>query len=635
MLPSSADDLPRAAPRLIDLQAAMPPLLAKTLPRAACRAVEKLLCLDRINSVYGAYHESVDSRKAPRSFFQAALDAVGVGYDLSADDVAKIPKKGPLLVVGNHPFGGLEGIILGHILFGVRDEVKILANYLLQRLPGIGETVIPVDPFGGTGSAGANLAGLKAALRWLQQGKALAVFPAGEVASFQFRRVRVEDPVWSRHIGTLARKTGAAVLPVCFPGSNGLLFHLLGLLHPRIRTAMLPRELVNKRGRNCKVFIGRAVPWRKLQQFESDAARVDYIRTATLFLKHRDRTDPPAAFPASLPAYPRAAVEPVIAPVAASRLLLDLERLDDRHRLVRHGDMAVYIAAAAKLPNILTEIGRLREITFREVGEGTGRCVDLDRYDQEYLHLFLWNHAKNEMVGAYRLGLTDLLLNRCGMEGLYTSQLFRFKAGLFDRLQHSIEFGRSFIRTEYQKKFNSLMLLWKGIGQFVGRNPEYRILFGPVSISKDYHTVSKNLMVRFLKTNNFDSGLSRYVAPRKPFRSRRIEGISRHLLRSSFQDIDDISLLISGIEKDGKGIPILLRQYLKLNGSLLCFNVDRNFSDVVDGLLLVDLTRTDPRLLIKFMGPQNYRRFIAAQARQGAGGPRKQRPSTGSDEEAA
>jgi len=632
MAPSSADDALRSMPKLIDVKAVWRHRLGSCPPDWLCRAAEKLLCVDRLNAVYATYHETVDPRKEPRAFFTAGLDALKVDYELSRGDLYHVPEKGPLLVVGNHPYGGLEGVLLGHILFGIRSDVKILANYLLQRLAGIGDTVIPVDPFAGAGSAGANLAGLKSALRWLQQGKALAVFPAGEVASFQWRRGRIEDPPWSRHIGTLVRKSRAAVLPVYFPGSNGLLFHLLGLLHPRLRTAMLPRELVNKNGRICKVFIGRTIPWSKLQQFGSDAARVDYIRTATMFLQNRDRTKPRAVFPVGLPAAKPKVPSAVIPPVPTARLLQDLNQLDGRHLLVRHGAMAVYIAEAAKLPNILPEIGRLRELTFREVQEGTGRSLDLDNFDETYLHLFLWNHEKNELVGAYRLGLTDEILAERGIKGLYTSQLFRFKAGLLERLQHSIEFGRSFIRTEYQKKFNSLMLLWKGIGQFVGRNPDYRLLFGPVSISKDYHTVSKNLMVRFLRANNFDPRLSRYVAPRKAFRSRRIEGISRHLLRNSLQDIDDISLLISGIERDGKGIPILLRQYLKLNGTLLCFNVDRNFSDVVDGLLLVDLTNTQPRLLKKFMGEDNYRRFAAIHGRGGMG---KAPAPSGNEEEAA
>ncbi|MFZ0133008.1 MAG: hypothetical protein WAK95_10735, partial [Desulfobacterales bacterium] len=166
------------------------------------------------------------------------------------------------------------------------------------------------------------------------------------------------------------------------------------------------------------------------------------------------------------------------------------------------------------------------------------------------------------------------------------------------------------IRLEYQKKFNSLMLLWKGIGALVGMNPQVNLLFGPVSISKDYHTVSRNLIVRFLQARRFDPHLAQFVSPRKPFRSLDLTGSTRRLLQNAVTDIDDVSLLISEIEKDGKGLPVLLRQYLKLNARLICFNIDRAFSDVVDGLLMVDLRKTDPRLLTRFMGEEGVKRFI-------------------------
>jgi hypothetical protein len=280
-------------------------------------------------------------------------------------------------------------------------------------------------------------------------------------------------------------------------------------------------------------------------------------------------------------------------------------------QLIFSGDFSVYMARASQIPNILNEIGRLREITFRDACEGTGKPVDLDRFDDYYRHLFLWNHASDELVGAYRLGLSDAIMRVYGVQGLYTNQLFRYKPALLEQLNRSVEFGRSFIRPEYQKKFNSLMLLWKGIVAFIAHNPQYNILFGPVSISKDYHTVSRNLIVRFLLVKRFDDTLARFVSPRKPFRTREFQGSTRRLLHTAVNDLDDISLLISEIERDGKGIPVLLRQYLKLNGSLISFNLDREFSDVVDGLLMVDLRKTDPRLLKRFMGKEGVKRFTA------------------------
>ena len=178
-----------------------------------------------------------------------------------------------------------------------------------------------------------------------------------------------------------------------------------------------------------------------------------------------------------------------------------------------------------------------------------------------------------------------------------------------DQLANAIEAGRSFVRSEYQKKFNSMVLLWRGISEFFVQNPQYKILFGPVSISRDYHTISKNLIVKFLKTNNFDPHLSRLVNPRNFYRSSRVQGVNSKIIKSSFEDIDDISLLISEIENDSKGVPILLRHYLKLNGSLISFTSDKAFSSVVDGLLLVDLTKTDSKLLRRFMGEKGFESF--------------------------
>jgi putative hemolysin len=355
--------------------------------------------------------------------------------------------------------------------------------------------------------------------------------------------------------------------------------------------------------------VGKAIPWQVFKRYKTDAKLTEYLRLRTHFLKnrgvdkHRHRLRRVALNTDSSPP------QPIMAPVASAALRAELAGLTRAQQLISSGDLAVYIARASQIPNILNEIGRLREITFRDAREGTGNAVDLDRFDAYYLHLFLWNHAFGELVGAYRLGLTDVILEVYGAQGLYTNQLFRYKPALLKQLTSAIETGRSFIRPEYQKKFNSLMLLWKGIGAFIAHNPQYNILFGPVSISKDYHTVSRNLIVRFLQAKRFDTALARFVTPRKPFRTREFQGGTRQLLRTAVNDLDDISLLISEIERDGKGIPVLLRQYLKLNGSLISFNIDREFSDVVDGLLMVDLRKTDPRLLRRFMGREGVKRF--------------------------
>jgi putative hemolysin len=599
------------SPKLIDLASGFDSQVMRRTMALIQPAIETLLHLDRVNRCYAEYHETLVACKGPPEIFQSALTSMGVGYDLSAEDLRNIPTRGPLVVVANHPFGGVEGVILGAVLLQVRSDLRILANYLLKCVDGIGDTIIPVDPFDAPGSVKENLRGLKTALAWLKAGGVLATFPAGEVASFRWKTGRVADPAWSPHVAAIARRSWADVLPVFFPGRNSLLFQTLGMLHPRLRTALLPRELMNKAGRRVRLFVGKAIPWQVLNRYETDAELTEYLRLRTHFLKNRD-VDRNRLRLRLVPLKTGAMQpQPIMAPVAAAALRADLAGLPQAQQLISSGDFTVYIARASQIPNILNEIGRLREITFRDAREGTGKTVDLDRFDAYYLHLFLWNHASDELVGAYRLGLSDVILRVYGVQGLYTNQLFRYKPALLEQLNRSIEFGRSFIRLEYQKKFNSLMLLWKGIGAFIAHNPQYNILFGPVSISRDYHTVSRNLIVHFLQTKRFDTNLARFVSPRKPFRTKEFLGSTRRLLRTAVNDIDEISLLISEIERDGKGIPVLLRQYLKLNGSLISFNRDSEFSDVVDGLLMVDLRKTDPRLLKRFMGKEGVKRFTA------------------------
>ena len=602
---------PPQSPKLIDLTSGFDSGVMRRTMALILPAVETLLHLDCVNRCYAEYHETLDACKGPQEIFISALTALGVSYDLSPEDLRNIPARGPLVVVANHPFGGVEGVILGAVLLRVRYDLRILANYLLKRVDGIGDTIVPVDPFDTTGSEKANLRGLKTALAWLRAGGVLATFPAGEVASFRLKTGRVADPAWSPHVAALARRTRAAVLPVFFPGRNSLLFQLLGVLHPRLRTALLPRELMNKAGRRVRLYVGKAIPWQVLNRYETDAELTEYMRLRTYFLRNRGVNKSRHHMRLVALKTKTRRLQPIMAPVAAAALRADLAGLPQAQQLIASGDFAVYVARAAQIPNILNEIGRLREITFRDAREGTGKTVDLDRFDAYYRHLFLWNHASDELVGAYRLGLSDVILRAYGFQGLYTNRLFRYKPALLEQLSRSIEFGRSFIRLEYQKKFNSLMLLWKGIGAFIAQNPQYNILFGPVSISKDYHTVSRNLIVRFLQAKRFDTSLARFVSPRKPFRTRELMGGTRRLLHTAVNDLDDISLLISEIERDGKGIPVLLRQYLKLNGSLISFNLDREFSDVVDGLLLVDLRKTDPRLLKRFMGEEGVKQFTA------------------------
>lgn len=594
--------------KLIDLKRATHHPVQKWLLTVLEHPIEKTLSIKALNDAYERM-EFFSSLANHDNVFQNCLDCVQAHYAISGQDIRKIPKQGPLVVVANHPFGGLEGVVLGDIIFRARPDVRVLGNYLLQHLAELRQWIIPVDPFGNRSSSMANAKAIKAAIRWVADGGVLVTFPAGEVAHFAWGQAKITDPKWSPHVGAIIKHAQADVLPVFFPGSNSLFFQIAGLFHPRIRTALLPHELIKKSSSAINVYIGKVIPWKKLQNLEDNEAITEYLRNSTFFLQNRLRPLKRSFSSIMFSRLPGRHSKPVAPAVDTALLYREIETLAPEQCLIQSGGFAVYIARAQQIPQTLNEIGRLRELTFREVHEGTGQPADLDRFDPHYLHLFLWNQKKSELVGAYRLGLTDIILQNQGAKGLYTTTLFKFKRPLLDILKGAIEIGRSFVRSEYQKEYSCLALLWRGIGHFVVLHPKYKILFGPVSISQDYHSFSKNLIVQFLRQNKLHQELARYVKARAPYRALRTAKAERQTLATLAHDVDDVSLLISEIEKDGKGIPILLKHYLRLNARILSFNVDRQFSNVIDSLILVDMTKSDGKLLGRFMSPQGYKTF--------------------------
>jgi hypothetical protein len=339
------------------------------------------------------------------------------------------------------------------------------------------------------------------------------------------------------------------------------------------------------------------------------------LRLNTYLLRDRAGSPPRRRFPLPLPKLPQPErkLAPLAPPVPAEELTEEVAALPAEQMLVESGQFVVYHARAPQIPRVLLELGRLREMTFREVNEGTGHERDLDEFDPHYNHLLMWDREAKAIVGAYRFALTDEVMKTIGVEGLYTSTLFKYKPGFLELLGPAIELGRSFIVSAYQRKQASLIMIWRGIGQFVVRNPRYKTLFGPVSINPDYQTVSKDLMVQFLRQNRFDDELSSLVKPKRPPRRQRLRGAEVRALLASVRDIDDVSALVSEIETDKKGVPILLRHYLKMNGRLISFNVDPAFGKCLDGLIVVDLTKSDPKLLRAYLTPHGAESFLAFQ----------------------
>ncbi len=590
-------------PKLIDLSHRCQTDFQRQVYQLAAPFVENSLAIRQFNDCYahaGRSFRNSSEEISLKKWFGSCLEASGLQYHANTEALPKIPRTGPLIIVANHPFGLADAVILGHLIGQVRPDAKFLANSMLSSMPEVQPWIIPVDNFGGAGSERRNVGAMKLALRHLASGGALIIFPAGAVAHYQLGH-GVEERPWNEHLGALIHRSKATLLPVHFAGRNSLFFQMAGLLHPRVRTSLLLRELCHRRGKSVQVKAGEALGYGKLKRFTTASALTGHIRLLTLALGHQVKPDPCPEAPPSL----RKGEEIDL------QLAGEFTKLRANGRLMaEQGNLSVYMAEAADIPQALQEIGRLRELTFRAVGEGTGGDVDLDEFDQHYLHLILWDESAAKIAGAYRVGRADKIMQKLGRKGLYTDTLFRFSPRFLSKMDCALELGRSFICQEYQRHPASLLLLWKGFSTWVRRHPRYKLLFGPVSISDEYEPTSRRLIVDFLMSQRQHAELRDLVKPRSPFRSRISSQLQRELNDSPLRSEEDLASLISTIESDRKGLPVLLKHYLKLSASLLCFNLDRSFSSVVDGLILVDLTKTNPKVLARYMGEEGTRAYL-------------------------
>ena len=569
----------------------LPPIAGKFIP------------LDQARDLYRRV------RSTPEGFrLEALLSELKIALDLLPADLERIPRKGPLVAIANHPFGVLDGAVLAVLLSRMRGDVRVLANSLLSGIPELHQHCIFVDPFHTASSADKNHRPLKQAIEWLRKGGALAVFPAGEVSQINVRQARVTDPAWNSVAARLIRKTGANALPVFFSGRNSMAFQLLGMIHPRLRTLFLLQEFLQQREKRVQVRIGKPIPAELVDSLENDEEATEYLRLRTYLLSYRGKK--PVSLPSRVRAkLPRKPQEPIAREVPAELIRGDIAALPASRLLAENGDFSVFAARSAELPHLLDELGRQREITFRANGEGTGRSADLDQFDEYYWHLLLWNKEKQELAGAYRAANTDEVIRAHGIKGLYTHTVFRYDEKLFLRIGSALELGRSFVRPEYQRQYAPLLLLWKGIARFVAAHPQTPVLFGAVSISNEYSSLSREMIVRYFQQREDGRDFTDLIQPRTPFRAPILRRWDCGAICSALRDLDELAEPISDVEEDGKGLPVLIKQYAKVGGKLIAFNLDRKFSDVVDGLVIVDLRQTDPGVLERYMGKDGYEAF--------------------------
>ena len=550
----------------------------------------EVMKLNDINEVF-----SKNQHFGGLEFVDKILETIGVSIEFDENDLKNIPKTGSFIAIANHPYGGVEGLALVKLLCTVRPEAKVMVNFILKKIPNLSEFFVAVNPFENVQHS-SSISGLKATFELIQNGTPIGIFPAGEVSTFNLEAQEVTDRLWHPVVGKLIAKAKVPVVPIYFHGNNGLLFNVLSFIHPTLRTAKLPSEFLNKQGLKMKVRIGKPIKIEDISYKKDTNKLLDFLRARTYALGTSLEEDKKLFNPINL-FKTKKKPEAIVEETKLNLLVDEISKLEE-FKVWTEKNYEVYITPTSQIPNILREIGRLREITFREVGEGTNKKIDLDNYDIYYNHLFIWDKDLQNIVGAYRIGKGDEILNTMGRRGFYLSELFKIKEPFYPILRQGIELGRSWVRKEYQQKPLPLFLLWKGILKYLADHPQYRYLFGPVSISNNFSKLSKSLIVDFITKNHFDYELAHYVKPKNKFKAD-LTPIDTDLLVESSESLKDLDGLIGDIENSHLKIPVLLRQYMNLNAKIICFNIDPKFSDCLDGFLVVDAQKIPTEMFEK------------------------------------
>ena len=542
----------------------------------------KVLRISTLNKIYNKHKHLKDL-----TFFTALLEDLQIKFEIPEEDLKRIPKTGSFITVSNHPLGGVDGILLLKLLIEKRPDYKIIANFLLHRIEPMKPFIMPVNPFEERKEKEnrSSISGIKSALLHLKEGNPLGVFPAGEVSTYKDGKLIIDRP-WEEGAIKLIQKAKVPVIPIYFHAKNSPLFYMLSKMSDTLRTAKLPSELLSQKGRVIKVRIGKPIPVKEQEEHKTTQDFCDFIRRKTYMLANPFEKKA-ITLNASALKMPKSPKE-IVSQKNIDKMILEVEALrNDNGRLLKSKNYEVFFAPSEKIPNIKFEIGRLREVTFREVGEGTNESIDLDVFDGYYHHLFLWDNEAQTLVGAYRMGLGKSIYKKYGIKGFYVQTLFKFEPELYSMMENSIEMGRAFIIKEYQQKPMPLFLLWKGIVHITLRYPEYKYLIGGVSISNQFSNFSKSLMIEFMKSHYYDPYIAQYIHPKKEYKVKLKDADKDFVFDATQADMNKFDKIIDEIEPGALRMPVLIKKYVKQNARLVAFNVDPKFNDAVDGLMYI------------------------------------------------
>ena len=544
----------------------------------------KVLKISTLNKFYKKHKHLKDI-----DFLDSILDEFKIKFEIPEEDLKRLPKEGAYITVSNHPLGGIDGILLLKLMLEQRDDFKIIANFLLHRIAPLKPYIMPVNPFEDRKDVKSSIVGFKNSILHLRDGHPLGLFPAGEVSTYRDGKLVVDKP-WEEAAMKLVKKAEVPVVPIYFHAKNSNLFYQLSKISDTFRTAKLPSEVLTQKRRIIKVRIGKPISVNDQKEHTSLDGFSEFLRRKTYMLSNTFENKSKILDNISSTLKTPKAPKNIVTPVDNSLMIKEVDALrENDSRLLQSKNYEVFLAQADKMPNMLREIGRLREITFREVGEGTNEAIDLDVFDNYYHHMFLWDNDKKVLAGAYRMGLGSKIFERYGIDGFYLQNLFRFEPELYKMMSQSIEMGRAFIIKEYQQKPMPLFLLWKGIVHITLRFPEHKYLIGGVSISNQFSNFSKSLMVEFMKSHYYDPYIAQYVYPKKEFKVKLKDADKDFVFDEAAADLNKFDKFIDEIEPGALRLPVLLKKYIKQNARLVAFNVDPLFNNSVDGLMYIKI----------------------------------------------
>jgi putative hemolysin len=448
--------------------------------------------------------------------------------------------------------------------------------------------IMPVNPFEDRKDAKSSVIGIKETLRHLSDGKPLGMFPAGEVSTYKDGKL-VVDKAWEEGAIKVIRKAQVPVVPIYFHAKNSTLFYFLSKINDTFRTAKLPSEVLTQKNRVIKVRIGKPISVAEQNEFSNLESYAEFLRKKTYMLSNSFQKDSKLINPQNFKI--SKSPKQIAKPANQDKILEEIEFIKKGdYRLLQSKNYQVYLINSKHIPNILHEIGRLREITFRAIGEGTNKSLDLDQYDQYYHHMFLWDDDAQVIAGAYRIGLGTQIYAEKGIDGFYLHELFRFEPELHDMMSKSVELGRAFIIKEYQQRPMPLFLLWKGVVHITLRYPDHKYLIGGVSISNQFSDFSKSLMIEFMKSHYYDPYIAQYVHPKKAYKVKLKDADKDFVFNETESDLNKFDKIIDEIEPGNLRLPVLIKKYIKQNARLVAFNVDPLFNNAVDGLMYIRIS---------------------------------------------